>query len=482
MMEETTIKPKIINKVKELTILQQLKSNETLKVYDCDGKKSSRKIGIAKWDDKLKKVKVKWEGWEETREWEIYTKNTLKHLHILLPEIEEQVRFFLTNKISSCYSISQIREKLLLVYVPEQHSEPIKLAPNNGQPINSKYTIQQKIEILRVYKDCKCDEDFTSFHDMYNNTISNSQLKRWKLQEERGEFYNCSDPAHYKSITNKTSHKRHIDAINNELSSKYPLQSNLVEVKPSNIPEANLGLFVKPKAKIPKFTKFCSYSGKVIIGAIENDKDDNNDYIINCELPETNMQQSIDASDTTSCFGRYVNSPPPGTPPNAIFVSNYKKSNLQDIIKLMTIAEIADGTEIYVLYGTAFWIDKLKHITDKSSKYYRSIEAIINNEQDYEYLNTHFALKDGGYGEDSWDDFTVSTNTSQCNNIIDTEQTHTNNNNNNNTKVRKKMKVSWDDMTADSNSLTDNLLRTTMKNTSLHYNKNNKSAPMLFSK
>ena len=129
-----------------------------------------------------------------------------------------------------------------------------------------------------------------------------------------------------------------------------------VEIRPSllrgnnNTNNVGNGLFARIDFK--KGDIICCYDGILIETDIAQHPSHISDYIW-----KYNKTWSIDASNPSSCYGRYVN--------DAIKVSkiNAKIKNVKQVIQAQLVAtkKIKAGEEIYVSYGESYWKDHLHY-------------------------------------------------------------------------------------------------------------------------
>jgi uncharacterized protein len=115
-----------------------------------------------------------------------------------------------------------------------------------------------------------------------------------------------------------------------------------LEVKESTIPGAGLGLFTTIDRG--PGNNLCLYAGKRV-----NDPDFGNDYALTFK-----KGFHIDASETTSCFGRYANASR-GTKLKANCQLVYDTRSQEGWLRVKPKVRIKAGTELLIGYGRTYW-------------------------------------------------------------------------------------------------------------------------------
>ena len=125
-----------------------------------------------------------------------------------------------------------------------------------------------------------------------------------------------------------------------------------VELKDSKIAGAGTGLFAKKKFKKDEF--ICWYFGVLVDKDLVENEYYDSDYLL--KNPH-HLDFIIDADDPLSCFGRYANDSLGRKKNNSRF-EFYVDINTASLV---ATKDIKKGDEIYVDYGTDFWLDERRY-------------------------------------------------------------------------------------------------------------------------
>lgn len=120
-----------------------------------------------------------------------------------------------------------------------------------------------------------------------------------------------------------------------------------LEVKPSQLPEANRGLFTK--TFIPKGSTIVEYTGRISTWAECNQMEGNNSYLYYLK-----DDYVIDASDDESSMGRYANDAQGLTRVKGV-TNNAKFKEDGFHVFIVATKDIQPGSEIFVGYGKEYW-------------------------------------------------------------------------------------------------------------------------------
>ena len=161
-----------------------------------------------------------------------------------------------------------------------------------------------------------------------------------------------------------------------------------VEVKPSKIKQAGLGLFATKKFKVNEI--ICSYEGELILSEIAESENYHSDYLF-----RINNDWTIDGEDFNSSFGRFINDPIFIKKTNCIIRANYKlnsdKKRIYDLsASVIATKIIKENEKIYVSYGNTYWINETNF---ESLNYKQQIEVYKNTtKQGKDWINDNYEL------------------------------------------------------------------------------------------
>ena len=147
--------------------------------------------------------------------------------------------------------------------------------------------------------------------------------------------------------------------------------SDLVHIKTSKITNAGDGLFTLKKINEGDF--ICWYIGCYVDKAMVINGYYDSDYLFTCR----GGKLVIDAADPLSCFGRYANDSLSKRKTNCKFVT-YENSFAAALIATKNIRK---GAEVYVTYGSVFWLEP--HRFNKLSASDKAFVENYDNEEIY---------------------------------------------------------------------------------------------------
>lgn len=125
-----------------------------------------------------------------------------------------------------------------------------------------------------------------------------------------------------------------------------------VELKDSKIVGAGTGLFAKKKFKKDEF--ICWYFGVLVEKDLVENEYYDSDYLLKNPY---HLDLIIDADDPLSCFARYANDSLSRKKTNSRF-EFYVDINTASLV---ATKDIKKGDEIYVDYGTEFWLEERRY-------------------------------------------------------------------------------------------------------------------------
>lgn len=145
------------------------------------------------------------------------------------------------------------------------------------------------------------------------------------------------------------------------------LDAERVEVRPSNVPSAGMGLFAK--IDIAKNHYICSYDGVVIKTADAQLDEYKSEYVW-----EYDDYFSIDSRHEDSCKGRYAN--------DIVGEWNADIYPYRVVVRgyLMATEDIKAGDEISISYGSGYWnvAKKLRNLDDETIRRMRTFYPELN--------------------------------------------------------------------------------------------------------